>query len=165
MKKEKIKVNLFERVDITDPEYAQKMYDKEKSKFKLKLICTAVALIGSIGGLYCFNSVGAKDFLYNLLGVLWLLGIASVIVAGSFVNLFKFIVKFGKFGYYLAVPFPLDIVCFVFGLAIGFLLCFIFPVIPCVITLYQSWKNLNAAKDYLALYHHNSTNVDIEDNK
>ena len=165
MKQEKKKVGLFEKVEITDPEYAQKMYDKEESKFKWKLICTGVALLGSIGGLCCFNHAVTNDFLYGLLGLLWLLGIAAVIAAGSFMSLISIILKFGKIAYTI-VPFILiDVVCFIFGAALGFVACMVLPVIPCAITLYQSYKNMTEAKNYLALWNHNtnSSNENTED--
>ena len=156
MKQEKKKVRLFEKVEITDPEYAQKLYGKEESKFKWKLICTGVALIGSIGGYYCFNNTGDSGFLTGLLGTLWLLGIAAVVAAGSFKSLFGIIIKFGKFGWYI-VPFAgLDLIGFAFGAVFGVMASLIFPVIPCAITLYQSYKNMNDAKDYLALWNHST---------
>lgn len=160
MKKQKEKVRLFEKVEITDPEYAQKLYDKEESKFKWKLICFGVALLGSIGGAICFGNVGANGFVYDLLGVLWLLGIAAVIAAGSFMSLIKIILKFGKIAYTI-VPFILiDVVCFIFGAAFGFIVCMILPVIPCGMTLYQSYKNIKEAQNYLALWNHNAIQSD-----
>lgn len=151
----KKKVSLFERIEITDPDYAQKMYDKEVNKFKFKLICTGVALVGSVGGWFLINPI-SNNFLSTCLSVLWLVGVIATIAAGSIGNLFKVIFKFGKIAYNI-VPFILiDLVCFVFGLALGFLVCMLFPVVPCAITLYQSKENIRNAKDYLALYYHNS---------
>ena len=162
MKKEK--VNFFERLEITDPEYAQKLYDKEEKKLKLKLICTAIAAVGSIGGAYCFTNVRSSGFLFNLLGFFWIAGMVAIIVAGSFKNLLNIILKFGKIAYYI-IPFPLiDIFCFIFGAAIGFIACMVLPVIPCGITLYQSYKNINEAKNYLASYYHTSSQS-TENNK
>lgn len=159
MKKDKQKVKFFEKIEITDPEYAQKVYEKEERKFKIKLIFTGIALLGSIGGFLVINNTG-KGFIYDCLGITWLLGILCALLAGSIKNIFKIIFTIGKFGYFLAVPFPLDIVCFVFGIGIGILLCFMLPVIPCVITLYESYQNKKSAKDYLALQH-NVVNSDI----
>ncbi len=161
MKNIKKKENLFERIEITDPEYAQKMYDKEQSKFKFKLICTAVAFIGSIGGYCMINKVG-DDFVISCMSILWLLGLIATIVAGSIGNFFKIILKFGQTAYNI-VPFVLiDIVCFVIGLALGLFACLLFPVVPCAITLYQSREDIKSAKDYLALYYHNSNRSGTE---
>lgn len=51
MSKKMKKVNLFEKLEITDPDYATKLYEKEKRKWKFKLICTGIAALGSIAGL------------------------------------------------------------------------------------------------------------------
>ena len=160
MEKEKKKVAFFERIEITDPEYAQKMYEKEKNRFKFKLICGAVALVGSIAGLVTFNSSpSGNEFLLGLLSILWLLGIVASMIAGFLMNFFKVILKFGQIAYYIVPLAWLDIFAFVMGAAIGLIVCFIFPIVPCAITLYQSYNNLRDTKDYLALYYHeNPTN-------
>lgn len=159
MEKKKEKVTFFERIEITDPEYAQKIYDKENSRFKLKLVCTGVAFIASICGFIMLNVHNASSFLSGLMGFLWLLGIVATIIAGSLLNFIKVILKFGKFAYCI-VPFILiNMVCFVFGALIGFIVCLIFPVVPCGITLYQSYQNLKDTKNYLALYYHETSTV------
>ena len=48
-------------------------------------------------------------------------------------------------------------------LIFGIFICLMFPIVPCAITLYQSKKDIKYAKDYLALYYHDST-VDVEGN-
>ncbi len=160
MEKQKKKVSFFERIEITDPEYAQKVYDKEKSRFKFKLICGAVALVGSIGGLVMFSSQNSSnEFLSALLSIMWLLGIVASMIAGSFLNFFKVILKFGQIAYYI-VPFVLiDLVGFVFGAVFGLMVCFVLPIVPCAVTLCQSYNNLKDTKDYLALYYHETTTV------
>ena len=159
MDKQKKKVAFFEGIEITDPEYAQKVYDKENSRFKFKLVCAGMALIASICGFVMVNVHSDMGFLSSLMGFLWLLGMIATVIAGSLLNFFKIVLKFGQVAYYL-VPFVLiDVVCFVFGAVIGFVVCLMFPVVPCAITLYQSYQNLKDTKDYLALYYHEATTV------
>ena len=155
---EKKKVKFFERIEITDPEYAQKVYDKETKRFKLKLICAGVSLIGSICGFVLFNGSGMdRGFLMSLMGILWGLGIVATFVAGSLLNFFKIILKFGQAAYNIVPYIFIDMLCFVFGAALGLIVCFVFPVVPCSLALYQSYHNLKDAKDYLALYHYETT--------
>lgn len=160
MKKEKNKVSLFEKVNITDPEYAEKLYQKEKKKQKIKLICTGLAAIGSIAGLlYISGSIESETLIVAIFGV-WAVGFIAALVAGSFINFFKVVFKFASIIYYI-IPFILfDILGFVFGLAIGLIGVVLFPVIPCIITLWQSRQNMKYAKDYLALYYQQSNNSD-----
>lgn len=160
MEKQKKKVSLFERIEITDPEYAQKVYDKEKSRFKFKLICGAIALIGSICALVMFKVLSSgNEFLSALLSAFWLLGIVASMIAGYLLNFFKVILKFGQIAYHI-IPFVLvDLVGFVFGAAFGLMVCFMLPIVPCAVTLYQSYQNLKDTKDYLALYYHETTTV------
>ncbi len=152
MSKKMKKVNLFEKVEITDPEYATKLYEKEEQKWKIKLICTAVAGVGSVCSLATFAaSRNETTILSGLIAIIWLLGIVASLVASP-VNVFKVIFKCGSLGYQV-VPFILiDLIGFVFGLAFGILGVAIFPVIPCLVTLYQSRQNMKYAKDFLALY-------------
>ncbi len=48
----KNKIDFFEESEITDLEYAQKIYDTETTKFKTKLICCIVAAVGSVCGYF-----------------------------------------------------------------------------------------------------------------
>ncbi len=158
MEKEKKKLGFFEKIEITDPEYAQKMYNNETVRFKRKLICAGIALVGSLCGFFMLNHIGTGGgFLSDLLSVLWLLGFVAAIVAGSLLNFFKIIIQFGKIAYYI-VPFVfIGAICFVFGAAVGFIVCFAFPIVPCGITVYQSYKNLKESKNYLASYYYEKT--------
>ena len=159
MDKQKKKVSFFERIEITDPDYAQKVYDKENGRFKFKLICTGLALIASICGLVMVNVHSDMAFLSSLLGFLWFLGMIATVLAGSLLNFLKIILKFGQVAYYI-VPFVLvDVVCFALGALLGFIVCLIAPVVPCAITLYQSYQNLNDTKNYLELHCQETTTV------
>ena len=159
MDKQKKPVNFFERIEVTDPDYAQKVYDKESSRFKLKQICMCLALVASICGLVMVSVHDIAPFLISSMGFLWLLGFIATIIAGSLANYLKIVFKFGQAAYY-HIPFIfVDIVCFILGATIGLMVCLMFPVIPCVITLYQSYQNLKGAKEYLALYHQESTQI------
>ncbi len=151
MNKEKAREKLFERVNIADPEYAQKLYDKEKIKLKIKLVCIIIAAMGSICGyIYVFGEqIDKNTFWHSVCGVMWMLGLLSTLVAGSFFNIFKVIFKVGQFGYNLIPFFLLNLLGFVFGLAFGIIVAITLPVIPCAMTLYQSWQNMNDAEDYL----------------
>ena len=157
MSKKMKKVNMFEKVHITDPDYATKLYEKEEQKWKFKLICTAIATLGSVGSMLNGNFLQSDhDVLATICGFLWLGGIVASFIASP-INVLKVIFKFGSVAYHL-VPFLLiDLVAFVLGLALGFVAAFMLPVIPCLVTLYQSHQNMKYANDYLAMYHNEKT--------
>lgn len=150
MKKENVK--LFEKIEITDPEYAKKLYEKESKKWNLKLICTIIAAVGSVCGFLCMSDTLDKTgFLYDLVQFVWFVGLVAMLVAGSVINTLKLIFKVGQLGYYI-VPFVLlDLIGFVFGLAFGLIITLMLPVVPAAMTLYQSWQNKKTAEEYLAL--------------
>ena len=152
MDKQKKKVTLFEKTEITDPDYAQKVYDRENGRFKLKLVCTGLALVASICGLIMVCFSGITGFLASLMGFLWLLGFVATVFAGALPNYFKIILNSGQTAYFYVSFVLIDIICFVLGATIGLMLCLALPIIPCGITLYQSYQNLKETKDFLALY-------------
>lgn len=78
MKKEK--VNLFEKIDINDPDYAQRVYDKETEKFKFKLICGGISLLTSIAWL-CVNAFGMNSVAANITGLFIPVGIIATILS------------------------------------------------------------------------------------
>ena len=158
MSKKMKKVNLFEKVDITDSDYATKLYEKEEQKWKFKLTCTVIAVLGSIGSLLYANYMNSdNEFLSSTFAILWLCGMIAAVITSP-INIFRVIFKFGSVAYYV-VPFILiDLVAFVLGLALGFIAVTMLPVIPCLVTLYQSHQNMKYAKDYLAL-HNNETAI------
>lgn len=148
MKKEKI--SLFEKIDITEPNFAKKLYSKEKTKCKIKVICVTLAAIGSICGyLYIFGEIDKSSAAHDICGVVWFIGLIAAIIAGSVINFFKVILKVGQLGYHLVPFILLDILGFVFGLAFGLMVAVTLPVIPAAMTLYQSWQNLKDAESYL----------------
>ena len=157
MSKKMKKVNLLEKVEITDPDYATKLYEKEEQKWKFKLICTSIAAIGSICGLIIATGDVPESTIIQALVILpWPAGIIASLVASP-INVFKVILKCGSVAYYIMPFILIDLVAFVFGLALGLIAVMMLPVIPCLVTLYQSRQNMKYAKDYLALYHNEIT--------
>ena len=159
MSKKIKKINLLEKVEITDPDYATKLYEKEKRKWKFKLICTGIAALGSIAGLLIGNvNYDGNELLIFFILLSWFSGIIATIITSP-INIFRVILKCGSVAYHI-VPFLLiDLVAFIFGLTLGFLAVMMLPVIPCLVTLYQSHQNMKYAKYYLAMYHHENTTI------
>ncbi len=148
MKKEK--VDFFETEEITDAEEALLTQDKETKRLKIKLICTAIALLGSIGGYLCmWSNIDKTGLLYEATGVVWLLGIIAMFVAGSFFSVIKTIFKVGQLAYRIVPFYILDIFAFIIGLALGVMLAFSFPIIPCLMMLYNSYKSIQNAEEFL----------------
>lgn len=142
---------LFEKVDITDPEYAQKLYEKETQKFKIKVICAGISLLTSISWLLYFllESVlptAVEDLLLVPLGI----GIIATIVAGP-ITVLKTIFKVGKIGYTIMPIILLDAFCFIIGICLALAALLIVPVLYCAVILYQSYKTKKAAEEFLAL--------------
>ncbi len=55
MNKEETQVKLFEMVNISDPDYAQKLYDKEKQWLNVALICTAISAVTTVSDIIMFR--------------------------------------------------------------------------------------------------------------
>lgn len=149
MKKEKI--SLFEKVEITDPEYAQKLYNKETQKFKLKLICAGISLLTSISWLFYFllESI-MPTTVEDLLLIPMAVGIIAAVVAGP-ITVVKTVFKIARTGWHIIPFFLLDIVGFLFGLIFAVLGLLFVPVLYCAIILYQSYNTKKEAESFLAL--------------
>lgn len=160
MKKEKI--TLFEKVEITDPEYAQKLYDKETQKFKLKLICAGISLLTSISWLLFFllESV-MPTTVEDLLLIPMAVGIIVAVVAGP-ITVVKTVFKIAGTGWRIIPFFLLDIVGFLFGLIFAVLGLLFVPVLYCAIILYQSYNTKKEAEAFLALDHTMSKGQTVE---
>ncbi len=145
------KNTLFEKVEITDPEYAQKLYEKETQKFKIKVICAGVSLLTSISWLLYFllESVlptAIEDLLLIPLGI----GIIAAIISGP-ITIIKTIFKVGKIGYTIMPIILLDIFCFIMGILVALVALVYVPILHCAVILYQSYKAKKAAEEFLAL--------------
>lgn len=150
MKATKEKVSMFEHISYDDPEYAQKVYEKECGKMKFKGICFAVSIPGSIGGIM-MNVFGvSNDFATDIIAILMLIAIIATLLSGPAIVL-KTVWKVVKFGWYIIPFYILDL----FGIILGFyasVMCFFtMPSVFAGINLYQSYVNKMDLEKYLAL--------------
>lgn len=148
MKNAKTKEKLFERMVIEDREFAQQTYDKEAKKFKFKLICTGISLFSTLG---CFLwKVDLGAFLNELIAFVTIAGWIATIISSP-LNVLKTIVKFAKIGWYI-VPFYLfDLIGATLGAVLALYIFYAFPVVFCIIGLYQSYLNKKYSEEYLEL--------------
>ncbi len=153
MSKEKPKVKLFERVNIADSDYAQKLYDKEKQWLKVVLICTAISAVATVSDMVMLH-LGSEisGTIFEILVVtMWFVGMLAQFVAGKAIVPIKMIWTFIKLGYNI-IPFILfDLLGAVAGLVVGAVIIIYLPVISCLYALYQSYRNLKDAEQFLAL--------------
>lgn len=146
MKNAKTKEKLFERMEITDQKFAQQIYDKEQKKFKFKLICTGISLFSTVG--YFLWKVDLGAFLNELIAFVTVTGWVATLISSP-LNVLKTIVKFAKIGWYI-VPFYLfDLIGAALGAGLALYIFYAFPVVFCVIGLYQSYLNKKDAEEYL----------------
>ena len=148
MKNVKKQERLFERIEITDQEFAQKMYNDEPKKFKFKLICAGISLFSTVG--FFLWKVDLGTFLNNLIAFVSIAGWIATIISSP-LNVLKTIVKFAKIGRYIIPFYFFDLIGVVLGAFLALYIFYGFPIIYCIIGLYQSYLNKKAAKDYLNL--------------
>ncbi len=149
MSKEKKKLNLFEKIEFTDPEYAQKTFDKENTKFKFKLICSVIAAIGSIGAVIVFNGDIESEFLETIISLFVYAGWGAWIISGGIISHFKTIAKICGW-IFILLPIPINLGAMLFMLLPTLYVPFLVPVIPTLLATYQSYKNRKDAGEYLA---------------
>lgn len=148
--KKKEKVNLIDTLEFESVEAAEIFLKKSEKKWKVKLICTVIAAVGTIGILLVFNDAITNDILGGIFAILGLAGIIAAIVAGSFFNYIKVIWKCAKIGYCIVPFYLLDLVGFLIGAGVGMLIVCLLPVVPAGITLLQYKGNIEVAKDFIA---------------
>lgn len=146
-----VKNTLFEKVEITDPEYAQKLYEKETQKFKMKVICAGISLLTSISWLLYFllESV-LPTTVEDLLLIPITIGMIATIIAGP-ITIIKTIFKVSKIGWDIMPFFILGMLGFLFGFIFAVLALLFVPILHCAVILYQSYKTKKAAEEFLAL--------------
>lgn len=148
MKKAKKKEKLFERVEITDQEFAQLTYDTEQKKFKFKLICTGISLFSTLGVFLWKVDLGA--ILNELIAFVTIAGWVATLISSP-LNVLKTIVKFAKIGWYIVPFYLIDLIGAALGAVLALYIFYAFPVVFCVIGLYQSYLNKKDAEEYLEL--------------
>lgn len=146
MEKQKKKVNLFERVEITDAEAAQELYDSECKKLKFKLICTAVSLFSTVG--YFLWKVDLGAFLNEVIACLTFAGWIATLLSSP-LNVLKTIFKFAKFGWYIVPFFFIDIISAIVAAFLALYIFYAFPVVYCIVGVYQSYLNKTYAGECL----------------
>ncbi len=170
MKKEKKTISLFEKVKIEDPAYAQKLYDKECLKFKIKLICTVYCAVGSIIiSLILWGPL--KDYpetlFLDIVAIFGLLSYVACIVGGGLIKGLKLLGYIGLAAWYIIPIFPIDLIALAVAGVFSLMVLMSAPVIPAAISLYQSYKNKKEAEEFLALSNsangmYNQNNVESE---
>lgn len=153
MAKKKEKVKLFEKVEISGPEFAKELYEKESKKFKFRLVCTIAALIATLifilfsGPLSSLSDIAVIE---TVSIVIYVGGLLCTLLSGP-VGVLKLFLKAGKFCYWI-VPFILfDLIFFVIGLAVALIAFCVAPVIFAAYNLYQSYLTKKDAQEFLAL--------------
>ncbi len=150
MKNQKEKEKFFERMEISDPEYAQKVYNKEHNWFKFKLICAGIALPTSI---IWFFSDAIKDLpvISTVMAIIMSAGYVAALISCPFM-IIKTVFKVARFMYALVPFILLDVFAGAIGLVAALFMFLYAPAVYCAIGIYQSYKNLNEAKAFLAYY-------------
>lgn len=148
MKKAKTKEKLFERVEITDQEFAQQTYEKEQKKFKFKLICTVISLFSTVG---CFLwKVDLGAFLNELIAFVTVAGWVATLISSP-LNVLKTIVKFAKIGWCIVPFYFIDLIGAALGAVLALYIFYAFPVVFCIVSLFQSYLNKKDAEEYLEM--------------
>lgn len=165
MAKKSKKAKMFEKPEFNSVEEAERLYDKENKKFKIKLILTILAALGSVGWLIFLNLGNSNDFLAGLGLVLVIIGILSALICGVVIKTLKLVFKCAEIGWFVVPFFPADLIGAVVGLFVGFFAFIFVPVLVCLATLRQSKINMDEAERfvYLCKSVNNSTSPDVSD--
>lgn len=162
MSRKKEKVKLFKNVEFTDVDYAKQVYDKEKAKFKFKLVCTVISAIGNLAVTVVMSDMlNASGFMLGMqyiATVVFMVGLAATFATGP-IQVLKTMFSIGKFCYCIVPFFLFDLIGFLFGLVFALFGLIYFPVLYSLKNLYQSYKDKKEAEEFLAF--NNSLNQDM----
>lgn len=156
---EKKKINLFEKIDITDKDYAEKIVEKETTKFKFKLICTGVSLLTSIIWLFMDILEKSPGIIGDFFAILMILGWVATFIANP-LTVIKTIWKCIYYGWYIVPIVFVDLCTAAIGFVIALFVLLYAPVIYCLIGLYSSYKAKKSAEEFLLLHNEMSKTTD-----
>ena len=145
------KTSLFTKEEIHGVDYAQTMYDKESTKFKIKCICAGVSLLAPLAWLLSVL-FGDAGFLNILETVFLCIGCGATLIANPIVSV-KTIWKFGTAGYWVLPFIIINLIGFILGIFLALVILAMFPTFYCIIGLIQSHRNKKDARDYLEMFH------------
>ena len=149
-KKVKTKETMFEKgTEFVNLNHAKQVAEKEGKKIKFKLICSAISLVTSIAWLIYGSGVEGTTA-EDILGWFVVIGVAAMLVCTN-INYFKYFGKCCKITWFLIPVFPIDLIFCVMGGAAFMMSSLYAPVVPCLISLYQSYVNKKEADNYISL--------------
>ena len=149
-KKVKTKETMFERgTEFTNLNHAKQVAEKEGKKLKFKLICAAISIVNSVAWLI-YNSGVEGTAAEDILGWLVVIGFGAMLVCTN-VSYLKYFAKCCKITWFLIPIFPIDLIFCVLG-GVGFMMASLYaPIIPCLISIYQSYLTKKEADNYVSL--------------
>ena len=149
-KKVKTKETMFEKgTEFVNLNHAKQVAEKEGKKIKFKLICSAISLVTSIAWLIYGSGVEGTTA-EDILGWLVVIGVAAMLVCTN-ISYLKYFGKCCKITWFLIPIFPVDLIFCVMG-GVAFMMASLYvPVLPCLITLYQSYITKKEAENYISV--------------
>ncbi len=150
-KKVKNKETMFEKgTEFTNLNHAKQVAEKEGKKIKFKLICAGISLLTTIVWLlYWFAGIEGTA-MEDVLGVPLVIGVVAMFVCTN-ISYFKYFGKCCKITWFLIPIFPIDIIFCIMG-GVAFMMASLYvPVLPCLITLYQSYITKKEAENYISV--------------
>lgn len=147
--KVKTKETMFEKgAEFANLNQAKQVAEKEGKKIKFKLICAAISLVTSIAWLIYGSGVEGTTA-EDVLGWLVVIGVAAMLVCTN-VSYLKYFGKCCKITWFLIPIFPIDLIFCIMG-GVAFMMASLYvPVLPCLITLYQSYITKKEAENYIS---------------
>lgn len=143
--------SFFTKKEIHGIEYAQKEYDMECLRFRMKLVCAGISLLSPLSFLVfsIFGDVG----IWNVIETLMIVVACGATLAANPIISLRTVWKFGVIGYWI-VPFLLiNFIGFILGIFLALMLFIVFPTFYCVIGLIQSYRDKKDTRTYLELFH------------
>lgn len=149
-KKVKTKETMFEKgTEFVNLNHAKQVSEKEGKKIKFKLICSAISLVTSIAWLIYGSGVEGTTA-EDILGWFVVIGIVAMFACTN-ISYFKYFGKCCKITWFLIPIFPIDIIFCILGGTAFMMASLYVPVLPCLITLYQSYITKKEADNYISL--------------
>ena len=161
-KKVKTKETMFEKgTEFVNLNHAKQVAEKEGKKIKFKLICSAISLVTSIAWLIYGSGVEGTTA-EDILGWFVVIGIAAMLVCTN-ISYLKYFGKCCKITWFLIPVFPIDIIFCIMG-GVAFMMASLYaPVIPCLISLYQSYITKKEADTFISAYDYGTEPVLVEE--
>ena len=151
-KKKKAREEMFVKgLQFANLSQAKQISEKEGKKLKFQLICAGISVLTTVAWLlFWFTGIEGTPA-EDALAVPLILGWLAMLV-GSNKNYIRYLGKSVKITWFLIPLFPIDLLMCIMGAVVFFIFSVYFPIVPCLMTVYQSYLTKKDADSYISAF-------------